>query len=213
MRVLVTLFVVSLSARAAAPTIDIKVDQAGYLPGFAKLAMVGWQDRAKPAAQNFTVRRADDNSVVLRGNLQPPVTDPDSGDSVQIADFSALRQNGMFYLEVPGVGRSWNFSIAPDVFRRAYYLAMRSFYGQRCGVAVDLSPEFPQYKHAACHLDGADHESAGKQGPHASAKGWHDAGDYGRYVVNGGISTGTILWTWELFQDRIRNIGLHIPES
>ena len=105
---------------------------------------------------------------------------------------------GKYYLEVPGVGRSWEFSIGPDAFARPFYLAMRSYYGQRCGTAVDLGPEFPGYKHAACHLEGAYHASSGKTGPHISAKGWHDAGDYGRYVVNSGISTGTLLWTWEI---------------
>ena len=44
-------------------------------------------------------------------------------------------------------------------------------------------------------------------------RGWHDAGDYGRYIVNSGISTGQLLWTWELFGSRIRNVKLNIPES
>src|ERR1035438_8556346 len=52
-----------------------------------------------------------------------------------------------------------------------------------------------------------------KTGPHISAKGWHDAGDYGRYVVNSGISTGTLLWTWEIFGGRLKQVKLNIPES
>ena len=43
--------------------------------------------------------------------------------------------------------------------------------------------------------------------------GWHDAGDYGRYVVNSGISTGTLLWAWELYPDALRNLNLNLPES
>src|SRR6185437_2823779 len=79
--------------------------------------------------------------------------------------------------------------------------------------AVDLGLEFPKYKHAACHLQGAWHPSSGKMGPRVSTHGWHDAGDYGRYIVNTGISTGTLLWTWELYGDRLKNIGLQLPES
>jgi endoglucanase len=90
---------------------------------------------------------------------------------------------------------------------------MRSFYGQRCGTAVDLGPEFPNFKHAACHLTAAYHFTSGKRGPLAPAKGWHDAGDYGRYVVNSGISTGELLWTWELFGKRLKHVSLDIPES
>jgi endoglucanase len=31
--------------------------------------------------------------------------------------------------------------------------------------------------------------------------------------VNSGITTGTLLWTWELFGERIKNIRLNLPES
>ena len=113
-----------------------------------------------------------------------------SGDAVQAADFSSLKAAGNYYLEIDGVGRSWPFAIGPDVYDRAFYLTMRGFYGQRCGTAVDMGPEFAAYKHPACHLNGEFHESSGKQGPRANIGGWHDAGDYGRYVVNSGISTG-----------------------
>ncbi|HVS30338.1 MAG TPA: glycoside hydrolase family 9 protein, partial [Thermoanaerobaculia bacterium] len=37
---------------------------------------------------------------------------------------------------------------------------------------------------------------------------WHDAGDYGRYVVNSGIATGTLLWAWELFPESFEDIDL-----
>ena len=30
------------------------------------------------------------------------------------------------------------------------------------------------------------------------SKGWYDAGDHGKYVVNGGISTAQLLQTYEL---------------
>ena len=91
---------------------------------------------------------------------------------------------------------------------------MRGFYGQRCGCAVDLGDG---YKHPACHGDGAFHVSSGKSGALPGTLpnrgGWHDAGDYGRYVVNSGISTGTLLWAWELYPSAVRGLSLAIPES
>jgi endoglucanase len=165
------------------------------------------------AATTFEVKRASDNVTVYKGTLGPPSLDADSGDSVQIADFTKLHQPGTYYLDVPGVGRSWVFSIQRDVFSHTYYLAMRAFYGQRCGTAVDLGPEFPGYTHAACHLKGEFHPSSGKQGEQNNIGGWHDAGDYGRYVVNSGITTGTLLWTWEIFGPKVKSIKLNIPES
>ncbi len=205
----VAIFLISCCGFAAAPTTEIKVDQVGYLPHSTKLAMIA----SHTLARDFFVRRASNDSTAFHGKLAEPVSDADSGDLIQEADFSKLDKPGKYYLEVPGVGRSWNFAIGPNVFSRAFYLAMRSYYGQRCGTAVDMGPEFPGFKHAACHLEGAYHTSSGKTGQHTSAKGWHDAGDYGRYVVNSGISTGTLLWTWELFGDRIKQMKLDIPES
>ncbi len=199
-------------ARAASPTTDIKVDQAGYLSDAPKLGMVVLAAGAD-AAGRFFVRRAADNSLAFEGKLQAAVFDADSTDSIRTADFSRLTAAGEYYLEIPGVGRSWSFQIGPDVFQRVYYLAMRSYYGQRCGTTVDLGAEFPGYKHAACHLEGAYDSSSGKSGAHVSTRGWHDAGDYGRYMVNSGISTGTLLWAWELYGQRVRKIGLRLPES
>jgi len=194
---------------ASAPTADIKVDQVGYPPNAPKLAMVA----SSALAKEFSVRRSGSDAVAFHAKLPEPVREADSGDLVQIADFSKLVKPGRYYLEVPGVGRSWDFSIGADVYANAFYLTMRSYYGQRCGIAVDMGPKYPGFKHAACHLQGAYHASSGKTGPRVSAKGWHDAGDYGRYIVNSGITTGTLLWAWELYGDRLRGVRLDIPES
>ena len=197
----------TLAVASGTPTASIKVDQVGYLSNAVKVALVS------APARTFEVKRADDDRTVFQGKLSASAADADSGDTVQAADFSAFRQPGTYYLDVPGVGRSWTFSIGPDVFSRTFYLAMRAFYGQRCGIAVDLGPEFPGYKHAACHLKGSFHVSSGKDGPRDNVGGWHDAGDYGRYVVNSGISVGTLLWAWELFGSKLATIKLNIPET
>lgn len=208
----VLLFVFLLGIIEALPSAEngsllIKVDQVGYLPAGAKIAVV------TAAAKEFEVKRTSDKVTVFHSSLTPAIQDPDTGDAVQVADFSRLRESGTYYLNVPGVGRSWTFSIRRDVFARTYYLAMRGFYGQRCGTAVDLGPEFPGYAHAICHVHGEFHASSGRKGERDNVGGWHDAGDYGRYIVNSGISTGTLLWTWELFGSKVKGIGLNLPES
>jgi endoglucanase len=207
--VLLTIFVAAIGKAFGddGKTTEIKIDQVGYLSGSEKVALV------TAAAKTFEVKRATDHATVFKGTLGPAALDADTGDSVQIADFTKLNEPGTYYLDVAGVGRSWTFSIQPDVFSHTYYLAMRAFYGQRCGTAVDLGPEFPGYKHAACHLKGEFHSSSGRQGERNNLGGWHDAGDYGRYVVNSGITTGTLLWAWEIYGPKVKSVNLHIPES
>lgn len=204
---LVFLGALQIACGAENATLQIKVDQVGYLPGSAKLAVV------TTAAKHFEIKRALDGVAVFKGELMPAASDSATGDSVQMADFSKLREPGTYYLEVSGVGRSWPFSIGRDVFSRTYYLAMRAFYGQRCGTAVDLGPEFPDFRYPACHLKGEFHVSSGKQGERDNVGGWHDAGDYGRYVVNSGITTGTLFWAWEIFGPKLKAIKLNLPES
>jgi endoglucanase len=196
---------IAQGAETAQPA--IKVDQVGYPLDGPKVALV-----SAPAA-TFEVRRLSDNVAVFKGKLTAAKYDPDTGDKVQAADFSALKQAGRYYLEIPGVGRSWNFAVGPDVFEHTYYMAMRAFYGQRCGTAVDMGPEFPGYSHPACHLHGEFSPTSGAIGPRDNIGGWHDAGDYGRYMVNSGITTGTLLWAWEIFGQKIKNISLNIPET
>jgi endoglucanase len=191
------------------PVADIRIDQVGYLPTADKLAMVV----SSRSATRFEVRRSDDDAVVMTGEPGPPLYDPDSGDRVSVADFSSLRSEGRFYLDVSGVGRSWPFEIGRHVYDRAWRLAMRSFYGQRCNTAVDLAPDAPGYAHGVCHREGAYHASSGRSGAMRMSGGWHDAGDYGRYIVNSGISTRTLLWMWELYADRLASARLSIPES
>lgn len=202
------LLVAAVRSRAAeTPTTAIKVDQAGYPLDGPKVALVS------AAADTFELRRSTDGAVAFHGPLSAPQSDSDTGDQVRAADFSHFHKPGSYYLSVPGVGRSWNFNVAKNVFEHAYWMAMLGFYGQRCGTAVDLSPEFPGYSHPACHLHGEFHASSGTSGPRDNIGGWHDAGDYGRYVVNSGISTGTLLWAWEIYGRKLKGIPLKIPES
>ena len=210
MRSLLLLLLCATALFADPPVTAIKVDQAGYLPAAPKIAFVA----AKAPATTFVVKRTTDDKVVFKGELSATVADPDSGDQVQSADFSKLKKPGSYFLQVPGVGRSWGFTIDKDVYSRAWYLAMRSYYGQRCGIAVDLGPEFPGYKHDVCHLGrGLPRVVRQERRTKPSSGGWHDAGDYGRYVVNSGISTATLLWTYEMFGPRVGKINLKIPES
>ncbi|MBE0659288.1 MAG: glycoside hydrolase family 9 protein [Bryobacteraceae bacterium] len=190
----------------------VAVDQVGYLTGHQKVAIV--VGLTEPAT--FVVKRLPGGERVFEGRTQMKATPREdllAGADVSHADFSAVKSTGRYVVEVAGAAVSVPFDIGPNVYKRAFKLAMRSFYGQRCGTNVDMGPEFPQYRYDACHLKGAYHASSGKTGDHPSVKGWHDAGDYGRYIVNSGLTTGTLLWAWEFYGDKIKAIPLDIPES
>jgi endoglucanase len=43
--------------------------------------------------------------------------------------------------------------------------------------------------------------------------GWYDAGDYNKYIVNSGITVGTMLSAYEDFPEYFDKLNLNIPES
>jgi endoglucanase len=188
---------------------SVKTCQVGYLPDETKYAVVTTE-----ASGEAVVRRARDGREVLRVKLGPERLDADSGDRTRSVDFSALKTPGEYVLDIAGVGQSHPFRVGRDIFSRPLRLAMRSFTGQRCGIAVDLGPDFPQYKYDACHTAPSPyHASAGKTGIRDVTGGWHDAGDYGKYVVNSGITTGTLLWAFELYGPKLAKLKLDLPDS
>lgn len=192
----------------------IVTNQCGYQPGQAKVATVVLPEAQAPGSgvvpDRFTVEDAATGKAVLDGRIETkPQADAASGDAVALLDFSALRSPGTYRIRARGAV-SDPVVIAGDVYARPLRLAMRAFYAQRCGCKVDLGGG---YRHGACHKLGEFSPTSGREGKVRNSGGWHDAGDYGRYVVNSGISTATLLWAWEMFPEVLRPLHLNIPES
>ena len=185
----------------------ILLNQLGYLPNHAKFATI-LGNPSKQLPTRFRVISLT-HSPIFEGHVSTPTLDAASGDSTAQADFSAFTTPGAYQLEVAGT-LSDPFTISPTVYADALRLTTRGYYGQRCGCAVDLGNG---YHHPACHHDGAFDPTSGRTGPVPNTGGWHDAGDYGRYIVNSGITTGTLLWAWELYPDALHSLSLNIPES
>lgn len=102
-----------------------------------------------------------------------------------------------------------------------YVTAMRGFYLWRCGMAVQTDYNGNHYATEACHTDDGYTDyivptlTAGTTiAKHIDGTGgWHDAGDYGKYTVNAGITVGTLFYAWQHFGDKLRNISLNLPET
>jgi endoglucanase len=197
----------------------IRVDTVGYTTGHAKVATV-----VLPEGMTTV---SDDTAEVfdLNGNLQwacqltGPFTDTALNATYYFADFSAFDDPGTFYLEVPALGsdetaQSAPFQIGPDVLAGALTSAMTGLYGQRCGTAVKITMGDETWQHGACHQHDADSLKylTGEDKPFPSVGGWHDAGDYGKYVNNGAFSVGMLLEAWEHFQPTLAALALPIPE-
>jgi len=193
---------------AAAAVGKVFVDQLGYLPNAPKVFF------STQAADSFFVVDVASNAIRFAGRISPwKSSDPASGMTLFKGDFTSLRQAGKYRVLTSGRDTSFAFIVSDTVFQQAYRASLKAFYYQRCG--IELTPmDAGAYQHAKCHLsDGFLHTSTNSSGYQAAAGGWHDAGDYGKYVVNAGVTVGTLLMAYELFPQRFSHDDIGIPES
>lgn len=207
--ILVTLL--ASSAAAAAPS--IKVNQLGFAPAASKLAVV-----PQGAGSQFAVVRTD-GVPVLRGTLSRQARWQPSDETVRIADFSALQASGTYRIEVRGLAPSDPFEIGQGAYRSLNAAALKAYYFNRSGMALEARHAGP-YARAAGHADDKVlvHASAASAArPEGSAvaagKGWYDAGDYNKYLPSSGIATFTLLAALEHFPDYFARQDVNIPES
>jgi endoglucanase len=198
----------------AAVADDIKLNQLGFLPGAAKVAVV-----PDGAAREFRVVEAGSGKVVLTGALGLATRSADSGDTVRQASFAALTTPGKYQLRVDGLPDSLPFEVSASAYQALNAASIKAFYFNRAGVALDAKYA-GVYARPAGHPDTQVLIHASASSPQrpagtriSSPKGWYDAGDYNKYIVNSGISTYTLLAAYEDFPAYFQQQHLNIPES
>ena len=151
--------------------------------------------------------------MVFSGALTGPRTNADTGEALFTADFSAFTNAGTFQLAVSGAERSAPFRIGDDVYREPFVTVTRAMYLWRCGTAVSGTHRGKTYKQGVCHTNDAWLDYVGEKNvQRPSPGGWHDAGDYNKYVVNAGVTVGCMFRAWEDFRPAIQKQTLDLPE-
>jgi endoglucanase len=107
---------------------------------------------------------------------------------------------------------SHRFPIGPDIYQRLKYDVLGFFYQNRSGIEIAMPyAGAPQWARPAGHV--TDRQVSCAPGAACGyrldvAGGWYDAGDHGKYVVNGGIA----LWTLLDLYERALHLGKSIDE-
>jgi len=193
---------------------QIRINQIGFFPQDNKVAVVTNRQQGQ-----FKVISEATQQVVFSAELSGKGEWSLSGENVSLADFSSLKQTGHYRLELEGGSQSAPFVINQDVYSQVHDASLKAYYFNRA--STDLPEQYAgQWARAAGHPDeqvmihssGASTERPA--GTIISApKGWYDAGDYGKYVVNSGISTYTLLLAYRQHKDFYQTRAGHIPES
>lgn len=205
---LLIFFLLTVGYTGAQESFNIHLNALGFLPKCGKKASIVGK------ASTFYIKRAEDQTIVFTGKTSGSVTQKDVDQTISLADFSAFSKSGKYYLEADNGAKSVVFEISPKAYNNAFYTSMRAFYLWRCGTSVSGMHNGNLFTHEACHLNDGYEDFQGKPDQRRDGtKGWHDAGDYGKYVVNAGITVGMLFMAWDQFQDNLRNFSLDLPET
>lgn len=183
---------------------DVRLNQVGFTTTGPKAATVV-TDSPRPLAWRV---RAANGAVVVSGQTTVFGPDSASGEQVHTVDLSALDTPGEDYVLEVGAARSHPFSVADRPFAALKRDALAFFYQSRAGVPIladhvarpDLARPAGHVVELATCFAGTDQGGTVWPGCDYSLDvtgGWYDAGDHGKYVVNGGISVWTLVNAWE----------------
>ena len=183
---------------AAAGDLHVVVDPIGYRVRAEKVCVLrqpieGWDspDSWQPGLQ-LEVREAASGAVAFSGSpamWNGGQTHAQSGDRVWWFDFSSLEEEGTYQVvDVASGAASEPFVIARDPYKEALEYALRVFYTQRCGTPKGPTDSGTDWQDGACHLHAEqDLDCRPVLSPTAGSGldlhgGWHDAGDYNKYI-------------------------------
>jgi hypothetical protein len=207
----------------------ILVDQFGYLPEEAKVAVIrnphaGYDKSAQISpGPRYEVRRASDGNVVFGGSPTPwshGTVEASSGDSGWWFDFSSVNAPDTYFVYDAGRRvRSATFRISPQVYKDVLKAAVRMYFYQRSSFAK-------QRPYAeACWTDGAAYLGSNQdvEAHDVTARddasrvrnlggGWFDAGDTNKYVTFAAPAVHQLLTAYQVNPAAFTD-DFNIPES
>ena len=198
-------------SKAENSTAKIVLNQVGYLPQWQKVAFIL---NSNQSTESIQVMKRDTNELVNTLPMTQATKDPETQDTIAKIDLSSVTKPGNYYLK-KGNLESVPFEIGKNIYQQPLVTLLRSYYLQRSGVAID--DPVTGISHDADHLeDGViahtdNYYSAGTKID--ATGGWHDAGDYGKYVTTATVTIARLLNLYEQYPHLFPDHQTIIPES
>lgn len=187
-RILFLAITAFMSGACAYESENIRINQVGFYPSQEKTITLE-QDNPCEIVSIYRAGRK-----IWEGEAVRTAVSPWSGKVRRVFDFSEITKPGRYTIKA-GKERM-KFSVSENAFDALAEAGLKGFYHQRSG--MDLDPAIAgKWARKGGHPDTVVyiHPSAVSEGrPEgtviSSPKGWYDAGDYNKYVVNSGYSMG-----------------------
>jgi endoglucanase len=181
----------------------VNINQVGYETSDTKIATISNVD-----AETMDVINVDTGETVYTAQLSDMSYNRASDEQIKKGDFSEVTTPGTYKIVTNTGDESYEFPVNDTVYDDMYKDVILMLYNQRCGTELDSSIS-GDFAHDACHTGEA--VVYGTDTKIDVTGGWHDAGDYGRYVVPGAKTIADLFLTYEDAGVDADDIG--IPES
>ena len=183
------------------------VNQIGYSTDGTKYAYAtGLQGN-----EAFELCTLKDGKAVFSANAAAPVQDRVAGAPVCCLDFSSFKTQGAFYIQVTAAdgktARSVPVNIGNSLYKDILNASIHYFYLSRCGQQITDKAD-SAWDHPVCHdtpavIYGTDIKKEVNGG-------WHDAGDYGRYIVAGSKAVMDLLLAYQCGSDTLDEVRFEL---
>lgn len=182
------------------------VNQIGYSVAGSKFAYA----TGLSGNEAFELCGQKDGKTFYKGKAAAPVEDRVAGEPVCCLDFSDFKTDGEYFIKVIATdgksAESLPVKIGSGLYDELYFSTLNYFYLSRCGQEVSYEAE-SDWNHPACHdtpavIYGSDFKKDVNGG-------WHDAGDYGRYVVAASKAVMDLLMAYEATRHCERSAAIH----
>lgn len=178
----------------------VLVNQVGYLPGEAKRAIVPAMESMD--GSTFHIVDHDTANVRHTGHLTYNTEEANLAHGHyshhHYAEFGNFGEAGTYRVTLPDGSSSAPFTIDKKAFVPIVPLIMRYFDAQSCAVG------------RGCHRDDGIATGGPRSGqPFNASGGWHDAGDYIKFVETTSYATAVLLYACDTFPHLLP----HIPRG
>jgi len=172
----------------------IRLNQVGFLPDDYKTAII--LSKTPFEEKFFRIKNAENDEEVFIDSLNklPYKLNSEIKYSALI-DFSALKSKGEYFIEYQNM-KSYPFLIDDSLYNSIRDSVSLFFKVQRCGPTNPLM-------HKVCHLQDAT-KVIGYSDSSAIdlTGGWHDAGDYIKFVYTTAFTTYLLIFSYEFDPDK-----------
>lgn len=193
---------------------SIRYNQLGYFPDKSKYINLVSSNNFAP--KNYQVLD-ENNNVLLSGTSEAVNYWNDGGEYVSKVDVSSITNLGEYKFKTDEL--EVNFKVGSDIYNSISEASLKYYYYNRASTAISTTYG-GQFARNLGHPDNTVYVHSSAASPDrpegtviSSPKGWYDAGDYNKYIVNSGISTYTLLAAYEHYENYYLTKNINIPET